>query len=501
MELLFDLPAQRRHPSPRVELREPRIRDWLKQLPLHHPGEAAGLLAQTLSPLVTEPLPAPARWRLLELYRPAVGALLDAVAEPRLRVLPMSRAQRNAQRAQAFAALAALATGYKVVVHAIWHQAGVLREGWVPEALYRALGVMSLALEAAWAAYRTPPAGSWRDFYQVYRCVERLSLTDRAIAEAQDETAGQVFRRMLTLGLADPYHLPEGQLARMKAVLTGAAIAQCRLTAAADHAPAADGVFVVDLSGDGPPRAPAGMEHAPLDLLRHFDTRALGEMAGLDEGVRQWVVPALRLRSRAAVRQTLVRSLPALTGLEILLKFLSPTTLVLAPAEVQTVMIDVDAAGFRGRAGSDPTEMWQLVDEGLRSFRLRRPAGPGRVPRVGEPIGFPAAGGGTGFRLGIVRWLRQHDEGVTEAGVELLSGTPQCVSWRTPSGIERRGVLLPAVAWLGTAPTLLVAEGSLAVGQALELAMEGGETGVYRVATLIEAAAGTVRVALSSEGA
>ena len=235
-----------------------RIQAWRAALPLGDPGRTAGELLDLLRPANRTRMGPARRLALLEALRPVLDDVLDPLVQ-RYATAPQPLPQRAAQAASLVEGLLEEAAfGYKRALldllseppQAEKHQEGHLDR--LLEALYHAADLIGWRILQAYVLYREPPRGAWGELNQLYGYAEAQGLQGRAVGERGQGTrsVGHAYRRMLLLALARPYHLMQGEPARLCAELDRWAEA-CRLYPASGAVP--KGAFYVDLEEDAPP--------------------------------------------------------------------------------------------------------------------------------------------------------------------------------------------------------------------------------------------------------
>ncbi len=234
-----------------------RIQAWKAALPLGDPARTASELLDLLRPANRTRMGPARRLALLETLRPVLDDVLSPLVQ-RYATAPQPLPQRAAQAASLVEGLLEEAAfGYKRALLDLLAEPPQ-DEGHLDrllEALYRAADLIGWRILQAYVLYREPPAGAWGELHQLYGYAEAQGLQGQAVAvpvggEQGKRSVGHAYRRMLLLALARPYHLMQGEPARLYAELDRWAEA-CRLYPAGGAIP--KGAFYVDLAEDAPP--------------------------------------------------------------------------------------------------------------------------------------------------------------------------------------------------------------------------------------------------------
>jgi cyclic-di-GMP-binding protein len=397
----------------------------------------------------------------------------------------------------------------------------------------RALYHLSEVLLRSYHLYLPYPAEVWRNAHAAYRLVERHGRgNDQVDASDGKEpvriSVSQRYRRLLLLGVANPYQMPFGECLTAYRFL-GRWIDQVTISA---NAPDGTG-FLVDLTADTPP---AGLGRAPTATpavsIRWLDiselTRTLHVM--------------LRRLEKGEGASTLQLGIDCLDSachdmLQRLHRVFAQTT-TRRHSRIkrhETIMICAGIGALHFFAGGQkpfgssgpltPTEEPYLFDikEGEAYVPLDEPANTTSMPRtpgsenfrvdrwhvhdvcpqglmisqekeasvrfrVGDLLGIQRVSTPGQWSVGLVRWCKAQGESGIEVGIELIAPdvTPASVTPVATGETARPALILPAVEATGRQASVVVASGTMQVGSDCFLADARNPTRRVRILDAIE---------------
>lgn len=490
-------------------------RAWLESLPLADSAETGRELYQavyTLNRLEVNPA---TRFELLELYGPPVSSVCVGLQSYLAHQVPPLGPKKR-QLAEFLRRLhVEMAYGYKLCLHGF--DKARFRVGRRPRLLRateRALFHLGEVLLRSYVVYIPYPGGVWREIHELYRLAETGRYSDEPLPEiakrsdrvSESPTIRSRYVRVLLLGLANPYQLPQGVAHQVQAFLarwgdTAVLSSEISIANPAAH-------FLVDLDADGPPQPfprqmAEGRDRASLRTinvlalvrtLRSFvdrlekggtiDKNELGvdclETSCLDflrRLVRLWGLSARRRHVRHEQR----RSVLVCSGIEALHYFVNGQQPFDASAVERMTLADAefieldrlddrseDAGGERsvpGQGAHHRVDRWQVRDVGPHGMALARYGDAQIGVRVGDLLGLQETNDLGRWQVAVVRWMKSPETGSVELGVEFLSAAGAPVAVRrlgTDGRVETPfcvALQLPADQALRRPATLLVARG------------------------------------------
>jgi len=534
----LELPA-RGSPQREVFDWHPRaVAAWIDALPVANLGETAPQVYRTLHRVNRWQLPVRERMTLLARLGPLGDYLVQALRRHYLgRPLPL---QGNAATAAALGRrlLAEMALGYEIA--AAESGAGLLRRRRAALALERAIALRARELLERWLAYVPAEDGAWQRLHRLYALARSQGVAACRVrgSDGAGRTPGGRYKQALLCAAIGPHRLGQHEITEVWALLGGLADS-AQLTDAAGDAQAAEAVYRVPRSGDGPPHASIAeldraddrlLRTAPLleRLQRSLDgvRRRPGSLPGVDPDLAARIMLALgavprrrqrRLRAEAQAEvhagfsqvhaclcERLGRSATAAERDRSHFAAATPRAeaghrpdvwSVLYPNELIAALRAADEPPPSRAAPEAPRDgaaerVWQLVNMSAGGYCLLS-AGPAPLRvAVGEPLLLrELAGRGLPLQLGAVRWMRGADAGGLEVGIEILGSGPVPIQLRAEHedgryGPVERALLLPRMAGRDQPPTLLAPGRQFAAGRGARLRQGERETDLALVREL-----------------
>lgn len=274
------LPAQDLSRLTLVSHQPRKLREWVDGLPMMNVGETSRQVFQTLQELTRLQVDAAERLELLEILRPTIHALCNALAKHYLNqsVMLPERATKVATLAQAMQSH--LATGYKSVVLATLDKLARKRE---PELLrlattaaHRAISELTGNLLRSTQLYLTTPPNLWLELHTLYLVAAQQQLTgtvsDSEARYTEKSSVEEAYIRALLLATCKPNKLRQSEIAQICQL--------AELWAPLVHLREFSGsgeLFVFDLSRDAPPTYRTQAQAGSADHVRAIMPNALVE--------------------------------------------------------------------------------------------------------------------------------------------------------------------------------------------------------------------------------
>ncbi|HEY9199014.1 MAG TPA: hypothetical protein VIR60_06580, partial [Gammaproteobacteria bacterium] len=125
------------------------------------------------------------------------------------------------------------------------------------DAALQAMRLLTWSVLQGYVIYQNAPPGVWLELHRLYRYAERIDVAAVRVEHLADQSVGDVYRRVLLLALANPFHLMQGEVRLTYDKLAKWALA-ARIRHPAEFPPEAPTTFFadrchVDLYGDAPP--------------------------------------------------------------------------------------------------------------------------------------------------------------------------------------------------------------------------------------------------------
>lgn len=459
--LLLTTPEQHDYDDPTVERNERRLQRWLDQLPLMNPPAALPALLEALEACNAQRMDGRERLRLLECYRPAVAKLFMTVLQGRITRLRGTPAEREQVVENLEACCLAMAGGYKLVLSGNVHGNERQYAKQLPLVLLRAMEHLAQGLLHSYRYYRPTPPFALLELHRIYAHAAQTghldAVPDNVAGAGQPISLASLYRQMLLLTLADPYRLADGELATIFASLVPYA-PLCRLESGAAWEGAGEGLYLVDMASDSPPRAcvrlsSPGDGDDPWLLDATAALKAMHQrLAQLPAEQRRGSPEAVLLRQllpevaagerRAQERRNCEDQVLLLAGVEAVHRYLA--------GQPQTDAVD--------GAVVEP-DLWDVVDRSEGGLQLAGDEGGISHLEVGELVGVVSDAQATdqAVSLAVVRWLRRDRDRRLQLGMEIIPGVPapvRCGRQGEPAGEAAECLFIPSQAG-GAAATLL----------------------------------------------
>ncbi len=276
----LSVPDRRKPADGAFDTRPASVKRWIESLPIANVGEATRQLYSALTGMNRQDIPAPQRFKALELISPSVLYVSDELKKHFVgRPLPLS--EKTCKIARLARELTReLATGYKILV--IEQLAGsTLRKDkkMLVTCIHRALRLLSSVLLKSYQVYAAYPDRVWLEIHTLYHCAEERRLHNTRVLEenakvSRTSTIADAYKQILLLALACPYRLRHGEVEKVYQALEQWA-PHTRLRPFEDTA---DALFVTNLDSDQPPTYLVLRDtDGNTQSCRTLDTSQLGE--------------------------------------------------------------------------------------------------------------------------------------------------------------------------------------------------------------------------------
>ncbi len=266
------------------------IRHWLDGLPKLNELQAYDTVLERLREINRAALAPQSRLDLVECFAVEAEYLSDHLIRSSEQMEFPVTGSEQALIDQQHALLDELAIGYK---HVLIDLVGHAREGTVPTmigiALLQAMHFLALRVLHNYSVYCPVPAGLWSELHSLYRYAEQIDVTRTRVEHLADQSVGDVYRRVLLLSLANPFHLMQGEARSTYERLAKWALA-CMLRHPAEYPPEPAETFYasrcfVDLDGDAPPCWGLVGDVRPPTDARIIDVHAVARI--VEDRIRQ----------------------------------------------------------------------------------------------------------------------------------------------------------------------------------------------------------------------
>lgn len=525
MDLKLSLPQHPPVPEIVVETRPKQVQEWLRALPLANALEAARKLTDALAALHGAKLSDEARLKLLELYRTTARTLLPALHQ-QYADKPLPLAEKNKQAAALTRTLLSeLAHGYKLIVmESANRRMSFSAPKILPLVIGRAIEFLGGILEVCYEIYGPTPAGAWSELHQLYWYAAQQDLHLSAFSEDDPTTIDRVYKSVLLLTLADPYHLLQGQLSEVQAYLQR--FGQHAVLQALGKAENTHGLFLVRLDGDKPPKAlshfsgvsdartdiilntvplarvlhqhmqglAAQTPPAKLDLPEHAHQLPYRDM--LKRLIKQWGITPKRIFNRTAVadRAYICGGISALhyaLSNDAANELGGREAAESAPRVTEEPQITLQVSDAQTSTGAYQTyncASWEITNESAGGVALAKEPDSHTKIKVGDLIGV-GLGQARAWGVAIVRWMQSDTPSHLELGAQMLAPQAEAIAIKpviaAPDALYQPALRLPEVRALQQPARIVAARGSFQVQREFSVRSQGQVMAV-RATQLIE---------------
>jgi len=257
---VLNIPSQELTKRPKPYLKVKHLQRWLSELPTANTFRSTQQLLNQLKTINRSRYPVHERIRLLDTFRPTTRELLLQLKQPlKNSKLPLDRKQKlAAQYIQEI--LEEMASGYKSVVSQL-----ILRDSrkesdemLLREAIYNSIQYLARRLLESYLIYAPEPYDVWRELHQLYNYAIQTGIHNLPVDDPYPDymlpvayTIELVYKRILLLSLAAPYHLMQNEAEELYYLLSSWCN-ECHIYPAIEQD--TDNEFVFDLASDLPPR-------------------------------------------------------------------------------------------------------------------------------------------------------------------------------------------------------------------------------------------------------
>lgn len=244
----------------RPQFRLKQLERWTAELAIGNTTVAAHQMQEKLKSLNSTRYSYKDRLQLHNTLRPAFAELLHAIRQP-LRQANIPLDQQQLYRANLLQTLLEhMALGYKRVVSELSCMPKLKEYDLMllTEAIYMAMVFLNQRLVDAYGMYAPEPDKVWSDLHQLYKYAESRQLLHVQIDDPYPDTpfpvrltTDFVYKRIILLSLAEPYHLMQYEADDMYRLISSS-VENCVIEPFSEFV--TNGEYVIDLVSDSGPR-------------------------------------------------------------------------------------------------------------------------------------------------------------------------------------------------------------------------------------------------------
>ena len=202
-----------------------KVKAWIEQLPLADVGRSARMVYHALVTMNRILIAMQHRSQILELFREPTHFITETLKKYYVgQAFPL--ADKNYKAAMLARELhAEMANGYKIVLSSLLtNQAPIFTAGKSLIPLHRAMHYLTQLLITSYQTYTPCPATTWHDIHQLYHYAELKMMDQSPIHDGGNKmplhhNIGNLYKKILLLSIAGPYHLSQSEISTVFSAL------------------------------------------------------------------------------------------------------------------------------------------------------------------------------------------------------------------------------------------------------------------------------------------
>ncbi len=484
MPISLKLPSLDNNPILLAETRAHKISEFIQKLPFGDPITAATDLIDELQILNSQKVAYANRYNALEQYRQAtIQIYQELLPHFNNASLPLTKNE------QSFADVAMqlwqeFAYGYKFALVDLQNKIlNINNSKTTAQVVHRAIHAFKEIALVHHLTYRVPPSSLWAELHQLYFCAiqqsaEKLSVTDQ-LALNNVSSVNLVYTQMLLMALADPQHLTNSDILKTDSYLSNMAEhAEIRPLGLIENPV---GVFLVRLDSNKPPIPFAKNKEVPnnetdvLLLTVNLARQIHQHLTLLQEGIvpSDGYLPSYALEGHyedllarlmknfGKVQHRTFSRTKKSDGIELGIGLV-----------VAHHLIKDNNEHFASAANTALTikpSRWQVINVSAGGYAMRKFSTSQAAVYVGDVVAMKNSKNKR-WELAILRWANMNDLNQLDVGIELISPSVTAITANLmTSNIEGEALLLPEIAGLKQAASIIAARGFIKLGDTLKL--------------------------------
>jgi cyclic-di-GMP-binding protein len=507
MSLSIKLPHVDDNPILLAETRAYKINEFIQNLPFGDPIAAANDLVEELQILNSQKVAFANRLTALELYRPAAFQIYQDLL-PHFSKASLPTSSNALSYADAATRLwQQISYGYKFALVELQGKILQLNNTKASaQVIQRAIHANKEIALISYLTYKAPSFALWAELHQLYYVglqhnVEKLPV-EETITANNVSTINTVYAQILLLALADPQHLANQDILRVDNYLSVVAKhAEFRPLGMVDSPL---GVFLVALDGDKPPTPflknrdiPDGntdMLLLTISLARviHLHMKLLADgMLPNDGSLPESALThhatdllAYLMKHFGRTPQRVFSRTKKSDGVELSIGIGSTHQLIRDNSNTFTEPTNKNGAFKPSR--------WQILNVSAGGYALRKFNTSQADAQVGDIVAMKD-NSGNHWELAVLRWANINEQNQLDVGLQLISPSATAVIAKSSeSALESEALLLPELAPLKQAASIITTRGLFKTGDTIEL-NQNNELKRVQTTKLVERTAGFER--------
>ena len=484
MPISLKLPSLDNNPILLAETRSHKIAEFIQKLPFSDPITAATDLIDELQILNSQKVAFTNRYNALEQYRPAaIQIYRELLLHFNDASLPLTKNE------QSFADVAIqlwqeFAYGYKFALVDLQNKIlNINNSKTTAQVVHRAIHAFKEIALVHHLNYRVPPSSLWAELHQLYFCAiqqssEKLAVTDE-LAVNNVSSVNLVYAQMLLMALADPQHLANSDILKTDSYLSNIAEhAEIRPLGLIDNPV---GVFIVSLDGNKPPVPFTKNKEVPNNetdvlLITVELARQIHQHLTL---LQQGIVPsdgylpsdalenyyedllARLMKNFGKAQHRVFSRVKKSDGIELGIGLMLAHHLI---GDSSSRLNNVNST-----AVAIKPSRWQVLNVSAGGYALRKFSTSQAAAHIGDVVAMKNSKNKL-WELAVLRWANINELNQLDVGLELISPSVSAITAHFMNGnIEGEALLLPEIAGLKQAASVITARGFCQMGDTLKL--------------------------------
>jgi len=195
-----------------------KVKAWVEKLPLADVGRSARMIYHALVTMNRTLIAMQHRSQILELFREPTHHITETLKKYYIgQAFPL--ADKNYKAAMLARELhSEMANGYKIVLSSLLtNQTPIFTAGKSLIPLHRAMHYLTEVLVTSYQTYTPCPATTWHDIHQLHHHAELKMLDQSPIHDGSNKmpphhNIGNLYKKILLLSIAGPYHLSQAEI-------------------------------------------------------------------------------------------------------------------------------------------------------------------------------------------------------------------------------------------------------------------------------------------------
>ena len=509
--LLLTTPVQHSDINPGVIQNTRELQSWCETLPTMNVIETVELFKKAITPFNEQQIASEDRLKLLEIYRKTFEEVLCSYDELRLRTLPVPPEQRKAIAEDIMWLYLDLANGYKIIIkEAHDTNKNPKKSTAILTSIYRAMELLLTSIVYAKKAHTQSPPLVLLEIKQLYLFAEFHELGDARLKSIKDRlspaSVGNLFKQFVLFSTLKDDLFAAEDILEFNIILDNFTPQVFFINY--DNIQDSTFAYSIDLINDEPPeRIQQNSTIQDSDTLRFIDiSRAQAIMLSITEQKKspdsfmankedqllRTYLSSFNKPAPSAQPQTAIKRIKLANGIDTIHYFLEHNEEIneLFSSEINSG-IEVQSFNFDEEISANLTD-WTLIEEAdMARVLISEDAtlqGKIELNAFVALIQLISQNQPAVFITGIVRKIREEEDGITKLGIEVLPGQPLPFSYLYRNGQDhvKSGLYFPPINALKRPASLLIDKNDFKNDMNCSITLNSQELEVQATNTIME---------------